>query len=75
MKSLFVKNLLEFSDDFSRSVATKNLWYLNTNANAAASNTGFVSRRALTQAVNDDGTGGSKTVSTIISLNRYSFFE
>ena len=66
---------MEFSDDYSRSVASKYLWYLNATAVAEANNTGFNIRRALTQAVNDDGTGGSKTVSTTIPLNRYSFFE
>ena len=66
---------MEFSDGYSRSVATKKLWYLGTNNAAEANNTGFDARRALTQAVNDNGTGGSKTVNTTIPLNRYSFFE
>ena len=51
------------------------MWYLDTTAVAEANNTGFAIRRALTQAANDDGTGGSKTVSTTIPLNRYSFFK
>ena len=74
-KVTFLKNLLEYSDDYSRSVATKNLWYLDTTAAAANANTGFAARRALTQANQNDGNGGAKTVSTIIPLNRYSFFE
>ena len=32
-KVCFVKNLLEYSDDFSRSVAKNSFWYLDTNAN------------------------------------------
>ena len=38
-KVTFLKNLLEFSDDYSRSVATKNLWYLDTTDAAANANT------------------------------------
>ena len=44
-KVTFVKNLLEFSDDHSRSVATKNVWYLDTTAAAAGANTGFAFRK------------------------------
>ena len=32
-------------------------------------------RRVLTQAVNNDGTGGAKSNNEIIPLNRYNFFE
>ena len=74
-KITFVKNLLQFSDDYSRSVATRNLWYLDTTGAAANPNTGFAARRALITSVGDDAAGVAKTVSTIISLNRYSFFE
>ena len=68
-KVTFVKNLLEYSDDYSRSVAKNSLWYLDTNALFANANqnTGFEARRLLT-------TGGSD-VNVIIPLNRYSFFE
>ena len=38
-------------------------------------NIGFESRRLLSQAVNNDGTGGAKHINVIIPLNRYSFFE
>ena len=55
-----VKNVLEYSDDFSRSVAKNSFWYLDTSASTANTNTGFEARRILTQAV---------------PLNRYSFFE
>ena len=68
-KVTFVKNLLEYSDDFSRSVAKNSLWYLDTNhliANANQ-NTGFEARRLLTTGLNN--------VNVVISLNRYSFFE
>ena len=62
----FVKNLLEYSDDFSRSVAKNSLWYLDTDGTTEDSNTGFESRKVLTQAGN---------VNVIIPLNRWSFFE
>ena len=68
-KVVFVKNLLEYSDDYSRSVAKNSLWYLDTNhliANANQ-NTGFEARRLLTT--------GNSDVNRIIPLNRYSFFE
>ncbi|KAL9959303.1 hypothetical protein ACROYT_G032616 [Oculina patagonica] len=68
-KVTFVKNLLEYSDDFSRSVAKNSLWYLDTShliANANQ-NAGFEARRLLTTGLND--------VNVVIPLNRYSFFE
>ena len=68
-KVVFVKNLLEYSDDYSRSVAKNSLWYLDTNhliANANQ-NTGFEARRLLTTRNSD--------VNRIIPLNRYSFFK
>ena len=64
----FVKNLLEYSDDYSRSVAKNSFWYLDTGATAVdARNTGFAARRALTS--------NSKQVNVKIPLNRYSLFE
>ena len=74
-KVTFIKNLLEYSDDFSRTVGKRSFWYLDTDATTANTNTGFESRRLQTQAVEDDGTGGAKSISTIIPLNRFSFFE
>ena len=38
-------------------------------------NVGFEARRLLSQAHNDDGTGGSKDIDVIIPLNRHSIFE
>ena len=35
----FVKNLLEYSDDFSTSVAKNSLWYLDTDGTTANINT------------------------------------
>ena len=68
-KVTFVKNLLEYSDDFSRSVAKDSFWYLDVTAAdmTAAENTGFEARRLLTSL--------NKNVNVIIPLNRYSFFE
>jgi len=64
----FVKNLLEYSDDYSRSVAKTSLWYLDTGTTAVdAQNVGFAERRALTKE--------RKEVNVKIPLNRYSFFE
>ena len=64
----FVKNLLEYSDDYSRSVAKNSFWYLDTGTTAVdAENIGFASRRALTS--------DRKQVNVKIPINRYSFFE
>ena len=79
-KVTFVKNLLEYSDDYSRSIAKDSFWYLDVN-NAdmtAAGNTGFEARRLLTRRVGEGGTNADnapKNINVIIPLNRYSFFE
>lgn len=62
-KVTFVKNLLEYSDDFSRSVAKNNLWYLDTDTTTANTNTGFEARHKLT-ITNQD-------VNVIIPLNLF----
>ena len=69
------KNLLEYSDDFSRSVAKNSFWYLDTEDSTANTNLGFEARRILTQANQNNGGGGAKSINEIIPLNRYSFFE
>ena len=70
-KVTFVKNLLEYSDDFSRSVAKKSLWYLDTTGTTVvADNAGFAARKILMTDANV-----LKNVNVIIPLNRYSFFE
>ena len=51
------------------------LWYLDTDSTTANTNTGFEARRLLTQANNNNGSGGAKDVNVIIPWNRYSFFE
>ena len=67
-KVTFVKNLLEYSDDYGRSVAKNSLWYLDTTGTSViADNTGFGARHALCTDLKD--------VNVIIPLNRYSFFE
>ena len=64
----FVKNLLEYSDDYSRSVAKNSFWFLDTGTTAVdAHNVGFAAKRALTSV--------RKPVNVKIPLNRYSFFE
>ena len=40
-----VKNLLEYSDDYSRSVGKNSFWYLDTDGTTANTNTGFEARR------------------------------
>ena len=75
-KAVFVKNLLDFSDDYARSTAKSQFWYLDTADSVVfVNNSGIRERRVLTKAANDDGTGGAKVVETIIPLNRYAFFE
>ena len=75
-KAVFVKSVLDFSDDYARSTAKSQFWYLDTKESIVfAQNEGIKLRQLLTHAVNDDGTGGAKVVETTIPLNRYSFFE
>ena len=70
-KVIFIKNLLDFSDDFSRSVAKNQFWYLDSDATTVtdgnATNVGMRARALLSHE--------GETVQTIIPLNRYSFFE
>ena len=70
-----VKNLLEYSDDYSRSVGKNSFWYLDTDGTTANTNLGFEARRILTQAVQNNGGGGAKSINEMIPLNRYSFFQ
>ena len=71
-KGIFIKNLLDFSDDYSRSVAKNQFWYLDEDATTVtdgnATNKGGIRSRAL---LSHEGL----MVKTIIPLNRYSFFE
>ena len=67
-KAVFIKNLLDFSDDYARSTAKSQFWYLDTAESIVLNNNdGIKQREKLTQA--------AKTVETIIPLNRFSFFE
>ena len=69
------KNLLEYSEDYSRSVAKNSFWYLDSDNTTANTNTGFEARRILTQAVQNNGGGGARSINETIPLNRYSFFQ
>lgn len=70
-KVTFVKNLLEYSDDFSRSVAKNSLWYLDTTGTTVvANNAGFAARKSLMTDANI-----LKNVNVVIPINRYNFFE
>ena len=71
----FVKNLLEYRDDYSRSVGKNSLWYLDKNNTTANNNIGFESRRLLSQADSIYETGEAKHINGIIPVNRYSVFE
>ena len=63
----FAKNLLEYSDDYARSVPKNSLWYLDTaDSSVAAANPNFEARRLLT--------ANNGLVNVTIPLNRYSFF-
>jgi len=70
-KVIFIKNLLDYSDDYPRSVAKSQFWYLDTDATdataAAGTNPGTKARGGLSH--------GGEIVETIIPLNRFSFFE
>ena len=63
----FAKNLLEYSDDYARSVAKNSLWYIDTDATSDDTNIGLELRRLLT--------ASRQLVNVSIPLNRYSFFE
>ena len=70
-KGIFIKNLLDFSDDFSRRVAKNQFWYLDSDATTVTDNNvtnlGMRARALLSHE--------GEIVKTIIPLNRYSFFE
>ena len=70
-KVIFIKSLLDFSDDFSRSVAKNQVCHLDSDATTVtdgnAKNVGMRVRAVLSQE--------GATVQTFIPLNRYSFFE
>ena len=72
-KVTFVKNLLEYSDDYSRSVAKESFWYLDTIGDELVANTGFEARRVQTR--QNRAGDAPQDVNVIIPLNRYSFFE
>ena len=69
---------MEYTGDYSRSVAKNSFWYLDTDGTTVNTNTGFEARKLLTQRVNEDGNAAgnvAKNINVIIPLNRYSFFE
>ena len=70
-KGIFIKNLLDYSNDYSGTVAKDQFWYLDVDAttvtDANATNLGMRARALLSH--------GGKIVETKIPLNRYAFFE
>ena len=74
-KAVFVKNILDFSDDYGRSTAKSQFWYLDTaDTVVLGNNTGIAARQALTKRI-EGGANPAAVVETTIPLNRYSFFE
>ena len=70
-KVIFIKNLLDYSEDYTRSVAKSQFWYLDTDATKV---TAAFGKNAGAKARGTASHGGT-TVETIIPLNRFSFFE
>ena len=70
-KGIFIKNLLDYSNDYSATVTKDQFWHLDvdktTVTDANASNTGMRERALLSN--------GGKIIETKIPLNRYAFFE
>ena len=71
-----IKNLLEYSQGYSKSQGTNEFFYIDTkryaeertdDAQAATYNSGFAARKLLLN--------GGETVNAEIPLNRYGFFE
>ena len=71
-KVVFVRNLLEYSDDFARSVAKNSLWYLNVIDSDTIDANGDPAFKAIHTMVTR---AALKDVNVIIPLNRYGFFE
>ena len=67
-----IKSLVEYSDDFVRTVAQDEFWYLDTDNTAmtaaAVMNEGIRARRLLSH-------GNDTKVQTVTPLNRFFFFE
>ena len=71
-KIVFIKTLLEYSNDYAQSLEEREFWYLdndNTTVTnpATATNKGISTRHVLSR--------GAGSVKTLIPLNHYSFFE
>jgi len=64
----FIKNLLVYSDHFSRSVAKNCLCYLDTDNTTTKTNSGYEARRLLTRQ-NDAGDAPNNNVNVIIQLS------
>ena len=70
-KVIFIKNVLDYSDDYARIVGKGQFWYLDTDATTITddneTNSGIRNRGLLLN--------GGATVDAIVPLNRYSFFD
>ena len=66
-----VKSLNEYSDDYARSIASGENFYLDVNNAADKDNFGYLQRLNASRSADDN----VKEVSCIIPLNRYSFFQ
>ena len=68
-KATTVKNILEYSDDYSRSVVKNSFWYLDITDTTDVLNAGFKVRRNLTKAAADGALAvGGQNVNVIIPL-------
>ena len=69
---------MDFSDDYARSTAKSQFWYLDTDDTTVtgdnATNAGIKAREVLTKRTNAGGNPAA-VIETIIPLNRYAFFE
>lgn len=70
-KVIFIKNLAEYSDYYSRTVLKDEFWYLDNDATTVTSNAVTNLRIRARALLSHDGT----RFKTVIPLNRHSFFE
>ena len=73
-KAVFIKNLLDFSDDYGRSTAKSQFWYLDTAEDVVLNNNAGIQQRQLLKKRIEGGGNPARLVETIIPLNRFSFF-
>ena len=74
-KLFSLKNLLDLSDDYARSTAKSQFWYLDIADSVVLDyNAGIKARQLLTKRI-EGGGNPPQRVKTIIPLNRFSYLE